>query len=141
MTPIPMTITHPDLTPTRGTPGAAGLDLKSAENRMLMPGSRGLIRTTLAIAIPEGHMAWVTGRSGLALRKGLLVFPGVIDSDYRGEVGVIVQNLSTIAIRIGFGERIAQIVVMPFTPATLVPVTSLPETERGAGGFGSTGKD
>jgi len=130
--------------PAYGSAGAAGADLRAAvaEPLELAPGDRVLIPTGIAIAVPMGFEAQVRSRSGLALRHGLYLpnAPGTIDSDYRGEVGVILQNGGSESVRIARGERIAQIVIAPVAQAQFVPVERLDETERGAGGFGSTGR-
>jgi dUTP pyrophosphatase len=107
----------------------------------LAPGARRLLPTGLVLQIPEGYEVQVRPRSGLAIRHGitLLNSPGTIDSDYRGEVMVMLINLGTEPVTIERGERIAQIIVAPVVQATLVEVKAVAETERGAGGFGSTG--
>ena len=108
----------------------------------LAPGERALVPTGIAIAVPEGYEGQVRMRSGLALQKGLILpnAPGTIDSDYRGEIRVIVANISGEPVTIERGERIAQLVIAPVARATLAKVDALPETGRGSGGFGSTGK-
>lgn len=124
---------------------AAGLDLMAAvpENAPLnlAPGARALVPTGVAIALPEGTEAQVRPRSGLAVRHGLTVLnaPGTIDADYRGEIQVLLVNLGTESISIARGMRIAQLIVAPVTHAHLREVVLLDETERGTGGFGSTG--
>ncbi len=137
---------NPDLPlPAYATPGAAGLDLCAAvaadDPLILPPGERALIPTGLAIALPPGYEAQVRPRSGLALKHGITVLnsPGTIDSDYRGEIGVILLNTGKVAFTIARGERIAQMVIAGFVQARLLEVSDLPETGRGAGGFGSTG--
>jgi len=122
--------------------GAAGLDLRADEALALAPGERRLVPTGIAVAIPPGHEGQVRPRSGLALKHGLGMpnAPGTIDSDYRGEVGVILVNWGSEPVRLERGERIAQLVVAPVTRAELVPVEELPGTSRGGGGFGSTGR-
>jgi dUTP pyrophosphatase len=123
--------------------GAAGLDLTAALDQpvVLAPGQRAAIGTGLAVAIPAGYEGQVRPRSGLALSAGLTVVnaPGTIDSDYRGEVKVLLINLGSDAVTIESGTRIAQLVIAPFSRADLVEVDELPPSERGAGGFGSTG--
>ena len=125
---------------------AAGLDLLAAVGWdtpvTLLPGSRSLVPTGLAIELPAGYEAQVRPRSGLALKSGVTVLnsPGTIDADYRGEVGVILANLGGAPFEIRRGERIAQLVVAPVVRVELVEVEALADTERGAGGFGSTGK-
>src|SRR3990167_5588585 len=122
---------------------AAGMDLMADIDDVvtLNTGERKLIPTGLAIALPVGYEAQIRPRSGLAIKKGitLLNTPGTIDSDYRGEVQVIVVNLGQETVRIERGERIAQMVVAPVVQANLVEVDDLDSTTRGAGGFGSTG--
>jgi dUTP pyrophosphatase len=131
--------------PAYQSTGAAGLDLVAAvpeDGPMeLAPGARKLVPTGLVLQIPEGYEVQVRPRSGLAIRHGitLLNSPGTIDSDYRGEVMVMLINLGTETVTIERGERIAQIIVAPVVQATLVEVKAVSETARGAGGFGSTG--
>lgn len=130
--------------PAYATPGSAGLDLYAALDSPLRlePGGRALVPTGLALALPQGYEAQVRARSGLALKKGLAVLnaPGTIDSDYRGEVGVILVNLGGQAVELARGERIAQLVVAPVAQARLTECEALPGTGRGPGGFGSTGR-
>lgn len=130
--------------PAYATAQSAGMDLRAnlSEPLILQPGARALVPTGLFLALPEGYEAQVRPRSGLALKRGLTVLnaPGTIDADYRGEVGVILINLSQEAQEIGDGERVAQLVVAPVTQAEWEPVETLDETERGAGGFGHTGR-
>ena len=124
--------------------GAAGLDLCAAIDAPLelAPGARKLVGTGLAIALPRGHEGQVRPRSGLALKHGVTLVnsPGTIDEDYRGEIGLIVINHGAEPFRIAPGDRLAQLVIAPVTQAALVEVTELGETERGSGGFGSTGR-
>ncbi|WP_422020518.1 dUTP diphosphatase [Roseibium sp.] len=123
---------------------AAGLDLLAAvENTLwLEPGSRALVPTGLAMALPAGFEAQVRPRSGLAAKHGVTVLntPGTIDADYRGEVKVILINLGDTAFEIARGDRIAQMVIAPVLQAEIEEVEILSETSRGAGGFGSTGQ-
>ena len=132
--------------PAYETTGSAGMDLRAAvaeETPMILaPGARALVPTGLKIALRPGYEAQVRPRSGLALKHGLtcLNSPGTIDSDYRGEVGVILANLGQEPFVIRRGERIAQLVVARCEQAALVEVGALDETTRGAGGFGSTGR-
>jgi dUTP pyrophosphatase len=132
--------------PAYETGGSAGMDLRAAVPEdapvTLEPGARALIPTGLKIALEPGHEAQVRPRSGLALKHGLtcLNSPGTIDSDYRGEVGVILINHGQEPFVIRRGERIAQMVIARHEQATLVEVGALDETARGAGGFGSTGR-
>lgn len=129
--------------PEYRTAGAAGLDLCAAvpEPVRLAPGERRLIPTGLKLEIPEGFEGQVRPRSGLALRHGIGMVnaPGTIDSDYRGEVSVLLVNLGQEPFVVEPGARIAQLVICPVARAELVEVASLSETERGAGGYGSTG--
>ncbi|MEO6359837.1 MAG: dUTP diphosphatase [Sphingomicrobium sp.] len=127
--------------PVYATPGAAGMDVVAAEDRTLAPGERHAVATGFAIAIPEGFEVQVRPRSGLALKHGItcLNTPGTIDSDYRGEVKVILANLGAEPFEIRRGERIAQLVPAPVLKADFREVENLEETQRGAGGFGSTG--
>jgi dUTP pyrophosphatase len=131
--------------PHYATAGAAGLDLLAAIDAELVvvPGGRALVPTGLAIALPPGYEAQVRPRSGLALRHGVTVLnaPGTIDADYRGEVAVILVNLGTEPFALRRGERIAQMVIAPVSRARLEEVAALPESARGAGGFGSTGRN
>ena len=129
--------------PSPATAGAAGADLAAAVDTSLelLPGDRQRVSTGFAIAIPEGFEAQVRPRSGLALKRGLLVpnAPGTIDSDYRGELQVILMNAGTEPVVIERGDRIAQLVVAPVVRATFEEVEELDSTDRGAGGFGHTG--
>lgn len=130
--------------PKYETVGAAGLDLKAniSEAIELKPLERVLVKTGLFIEIPQGYEAQVRPRSGLAFKNGLTVLnsPGTIDADYRGEIGVILVNLSNDSFVINDGERVAQLVFAKHEQANWVDATILSETDRGAGGFGSTGK-
>jgi dUTP pyrophosphatase len=132
--------------PAYETPGSAGMDLRAAvaegDTIILTPGARALVPTGLKIALEPGFEAQVRPRSGLALKHGItcLNSPGTIDSDYRGEVGVILINHGQEPFVIRRGERIAQMVIARHEQATVVEVGSLDETARGAGGFGSTGR-
>jgi dUTP pyrophosphatase len=128
--------------PQYASGGAAGLDVVAAETLTLAPGARHAVATGFAIAIPEGFEVQVRPRSGLALKNGItcLNTPGTIDSDYRGEVKVILANLGEAPFEVVRGERIAQLVPAPVVRAEFEEAESLEETERGAGGFGSTGR-
>jgi len=129
--------------PDYATADSAGMDLLAAVDAplTLAPGARALVPTGLAIALPAGFEAQVRPRSGLALKQGLTVLnaPGTVDADYRGEVGVILINLGQAPVAIERGMRIAQMVVAPVSRLAWEPVAALPDTGRGAGGFGSTG--
>ena len=132
--------------PAYETPGSAGMDLRAAiaegDSVVLEPGQRRLIPTGLKIALEPGYEAQVRPRSGLALKHGISApnSPGTIDSDYRGEVGVILINHGQAPFEIQRGERIAQMVIAPYAQAVMAEVEALDETARGAGGFGSTGR-
>ena len=128
--------------PSYATAAAAGLDVVAAEELTLEPGERRAVATGFAIAIPEGHEVQVRPRSGLALKHGVtcLNTPGTIDHDYRGEVKVILANLGSEPFAVRRGERIAQLVPAPVLKAAFREVEALGETERGTGGFGSTGQ-
>jgi dUTP diphosphatase len=127
--------------PRYETPGAAGLDLRADEAATLAPGERRLVPTGLAIEIPPGYEGQVRPRSGLALRHGIGMVnaPGTIDSDYRGEVGVLLVNHGQAPVAFSRGDRIAQLVVAPVVRAELVVADALSDSGRGGGGFGSTG--
>jgi len=129
--------------PAYETAQSAGMDLAAAINApmTLAPGKRAMVPTGLAIALPAGFEAQVRPRSGLAAKNGVTVLntPGTIDADYRGEVKVILVNLGEDSFEIERGMRIAQMVIAPVTQASFTEVDSLSETERGSGGFGSTG--
>ena len=128
--------------PAYATAGAAGMDVVAAEDVTIAPGGRHAVATGFAMAIPEGYEVQVRPRSGLALKYGItcLNAPGTIDSDYRGEVKVILANLGNEPFIVARGERIAQLVPAPVQRAVLDEVESLGETARGGGGFGSTGR-
>ena len=129
--------------PQYATPQSAGMDLRAnlTESIVLKPLERCLVPTGLFIALPEGYEAQVRPRSGLALKKGITVLnaPGTIDADYRGEVGVLLVNLSQEEFVVNDGERVAQMVIARHETADFVEVAELDETERGAGGYGHTG--
>ncbi|GGF62718.1 dUTP diphosphatase [Wenyingzhuangia marina] len=129
--------------PQYETSGAAGLDLKAniEESIFLKPLERAIIKTGLFIALPQGYEAQVRPRSGLAAKKGITVLnsPGTVDADYRGEIGVILVNLSNDVFEVTDGERIAQLVIAKHEQAEWVEVEELDSTQRGTGGFGSTG--
>lgn len=127
--------------PRYATEGAAGMDVLSAEDVTIAPGARHAVATGLSVAIPAGYEIQVRPRSGLALKHGISApnAPGTIDSDYRGEVKVILINHGAEPFAIGRGDRVAQLVLAPVTQAAWDEVETLDETARGAGGFGSTG--
>jgi dUTP pyrophosphatase len=122
--------------------GDAGADLVSTDDITLAPGERATVGTGVSIALPDGYVALVVPRSGLAAKHGITIVntPGTVDAGYRGEIRVILLNTdATEPYTIAAGDRIAQLLVMPVTRARFIPVERLPGTERGAGGFGSTG--
>ncbi len=127
--------------PAYATDGAAGMDVVSAEDLELAPGARHAVSTGFALAIPPGFEIQVRPRSGLALKSGITVpnTPGTIDSDYRGELKVILINHGTYAFSVRRGDRVAQLVLAPVTRGAWLEVDDLSETARGEGGFGSTG--
>jgi dUTP pyrophosphatase len=128
--------------PAYAQPGDAGLDLCAAESVTVEPGARVLVRTGIALAIPDGFAALVLPRSGLALRQGLTVLnsPGLIDAGYRGEVKVLVINTDPrVPVKVARGDRVAQLVVQRVEAVQLTEVDELPASERGTGGFGSSG--
>jgi dUTP pyrophosphatase len=131
--------------PSYATAGAAGMDIAAAIDTALVlaPGEREAVSTGFCLAIPEGYEVQVRPRSGLAFKYGVTVAnaPGTIDGDYRGEIKVLLINLGAKAFTINRGDRIAQMVVAPFTQASLNLVDMLDDTARGAGGFGSTGRE
>jgi dUTP pyrophosphatase len=125
--------------PTRGSPSAAGLDLYSIEAVSLNRGERRLIRTGLAVAIPEGFYGRVAPRSGLAAQKGIDVLAGVIDADYRGEIGCLLYNAGAETVDLPAQTKICQLIIEKIITPEAVWVESLSDTSRGGGGFGSTG--
>jgi len=128
--------------PVYAHPGDAGADLVSTETVRLEPGQRALVGTGVRIALPDGFVAFVVPRSGLAAKHGITIVnaPGTVDAGYRGEIKVSLLNTdATEAYDIAPGDRIAQIVIMPVPRVTFLPVEELPESSRGEGGFGSTG--
>jgi dUTP pyrophosphatase len=131
--------------PAYATAGAAGCDLRAAieASLLILPGGRARVPTGLAVAIPEGYEGQVRMRSGLAHDRGLAVLnaPGTIDSDYRGEIQVIIANLGSEPVTLERAERIAQLIFAPVARAEFEKVADLPKTHRGDGGFGSTGRE
>ena len=128
--------------PTYSHPGDAGADLHAAEELVLAPGERALVGTGVSNALPDGYAAFVVPRSGLAAKHGITVVnaPGTVDAGYRGEIKVCLLNTdSTSSFAIAIGDRIAQLIVSPVVRAQFIPVERLPGTQRGDGGFGSTG--
>ena len=127
--------------PAYARPDDAGLDLYAAAPVTLAPGARALVPTGIALAIPPGFAGFVLPRSGLALRHGvtLLNTPGLVDAGYRGEIQVLLMNHGDAPVSLSRGDRVAQLVVQRVEHVALAPVAELPESARGAGGFGSTG--
>jgi len=129
-------------TPTYAHPGDAGADLHAAEALVIEPGRRATVGTGVSIALPDGYVAFVVPRSGLAAKRGITIVnaPGTVDAGYRGELRVTLLNTDLDeAFEIAVGDRIAQLIVMPVSRAEFVRVETLPGSHRGDGGFGSTG--
>ncbi len=127
--------------PSRATAGSAGYDLSAAQATLVPRHGRALVPTDLAVAVPPGHYARVAPRSGLALKFFLDVGAGVVDADYRGPLGVVLFNHSTDDYHVKQGERIAQLILEQISTPPVVEVDQLDDTDRGAGGFGSTGRN
>jgi len=125
--------------PTRGSPASAGLDLYSIEAVTLAPGQRAIVRTGLAVAIPEGFYGRVAPRSGLATKMGVDVLAGVIDADYRGEIGCLLYNAGEDKIELAENSKICQLIIEKIISPQAAWADDLNDTERGPGGFGSTG--
>ena len=138
---VPIRLDEGTVIPSYATDGSAGMDLRASVEFELQPMERKLVPTGVRIAIPAGFEGQVRPRSGLAVKHGISVVnsPGTIDSDYRGEIQVILVNLGGVAVRFDRGERIAQLVISPVARVRLVVIETLDETSRGEGGFGSTG--
>lgn len=138
---IPITLGPDAILPSYETEGSAGMDLRITEDVELAPGEIKLAKTGLKAAIPIGYEGQVRPRSGLALKHGISLVnsPGTIDSDFRGEIGIILINLGRMAVKLSKGERAAQLVICPVMRAEWQVVDDLNSTERGDGGFGSTG--
>ena len=144
---VPLYLAAGASAPVNAKPGDAGADLAATEDRTLAPGERALVGTGVRVAIPDGYVGLVHPRSGLAARHGISIVnaPGTIDSGYRGEILVNLVNLGTEPWTCTAGDRIAQLLIMPVVRAEFVAADSLPESERGdtghgsSGGFGSTG--
>lgn len=138
---VPLHLRDGGVRPEYAKPGDAGADLSSIENLVLGPGSRALVRTGVAVAVPEGYVGLVNPRSGLAARHGVGIVnaPGTIDSGYRGEILVNLVNLGSEDVAIRHGDRIAQLLIMPIVQAEFLPVDSLPGSDRGDTGHGSSG--
>ena len=135
-------VAQPGFEPTYAHSGDAGADLRSREAKILKAGTRETFATGISIAIPNGYVALVHPRSGLAAKHGITVLnaPGTVDAGYRGEIAVTLLNTSSEDFEIAEGDRIAQIVFQKFETADFISVERLPDTQRGAAGFGSTGK-
>jgi dUTP pyrophosphatase len=125
--------------PEYGSPAAAGADLRASQALVIPPGGRAAVPTALRLEIPPGHVGLVWPRSGLAVRHGIDTLAGVIDSDYRGELKVVLVNHGDQPFRIAAGDRIAQLLLQRVEHVRFHSVAQLAETERGTGGFGSTG--
>ena len=133
---------HPDaVLPAYAHPSDAGMDVKSVDELVIPVGKRALVHTGLVMMLPPGYEAQVRSRSGLALKHGVMVLnsPGTIDSGYRGEVGVILANFGDAPFAVAKGDKVAQLVIAPVTQPEIVETDVVDETDRGAGGFGSTG--
>jgi dUTP pyrophosphatase len=140
--PVPLfTLLDPGGSPPEyASAGAAGADLRASETVEIAPGARAAVPTAVRLQIPPGHVGLVWPRSGLAVRHGIDTLAGVIDSDYRGEVRVVLVNHGEEAFRVEPGDRVAQLLVQPVERAAFVAVPAVDETGRGSGGFGSTGR-
>ena len=139
---LPFKRIHPDaVLPAYAHPSDAGMDLRSVDELVLPPGGRALVHTGLVMALPPLYEAQVRPRSGLALKHGVTVLnaPGTVDSGYRGEVGVILANFGDVDFPVKKGDKIAQLVIAPVTQPVIAETEFVDETDRGAGGFGSTG--
>jgi dUTP pyrophosphatase len=138
--PVPTAVGDGGHLPEYATTGAAGADLRASGAVEIPPGGRAAVPTGLRVQIPRGHVGLVWPRSGLAVRHGIDTLAGVIDSDYRGEVRVVLVNLGPEPFSIAPGERVAQLLLQRVERAAFVAAPELEETERGGGGFGSTGR-
>lgn len=125
--------------PTYSHPGDAGLDLFSSQETIIKPQERKLISTSIAMAIPSGYVGLIWDRSGIASKHGLKTMAGVIDSNYRGEIKILLHNLSNIEFKVEKGMRIAQMLIQPVESKEIILVEDLDETNRNSAGFGSTG--
>lgn len=125
--------------PSYESEGAAGMDLRAASEVKIEPDGRALVPTGWSVSIPEGFYGQIASRSGLALKRGIFTLGGVIDSDYRGEVGVILINTGSLGVWIEPGDRIAQLIILPVPRLPVEEAEGLSETVRGEGGFGSSG--
>jgi dUTP pyrophosphatase len=137
---VPVLLDEAGRAPEYSSAAAAGADLRASAAAEIPPGGRAAIPTGLKVQIPEGHVGLVWPRSGLAVRHGIDTLAGVIDSDYRGEVRVVLANLGPEPFAVALGDRIAQLLIQRVERATFLPSSSLEGTARGGGGFGSTGR-
>jgi dUTP pyrophosphatase len=132
---------HDDVqTPSHGRPGDAGLDIYSYEDKTLVPNEQHIFKTGFSLAIPQGYVALIWDRSGMAAKNGVKVMGGVLDYTYRGEVGVVLINLTHKPYDVKTGDRIAQLLIQPIATAEVEIVDDLEDTNRGTGGFGSSGR-
>jgi len=138
--PVPATVADGGALPAYGSPAAAGADLRASEAVEILPGDRHAVATGIKLELPPGHVGLVWPRSGLAVRHGIDTLAGVIDSDYRGEVRVVLVNHGREPFRIATGDRVAQLLLQRVERAAFITSDALAETERGEGGFGSTGR-
>jgi dUTP pyrophosphatase len=138
--PLPACVGEGGSLPEYSSTGAAGADLRASEAVAIAPGARAAVPTAIRLQIPPGHVGLVWPRSGLAVRHGIDTLAGVIDSDYRGEVRVVLVNHGDEPFRVEKGDRIAQILVQRVERAAFTAVPSIADTDRGGGGFGSTGR-
>ena len=138
--PVPVAVGDGGVLPAYASSHAAGADLRATEAVEILPGSRHAVSTGLKLELPPGHVGLVWPRSGLALRHGIDTLAGVIDSDYRGEVRVVLVNHGEEPFRISQGDRVAQLLLQRVERASFIAVDDLEESQRGQGGFGSTGR-
>jgi dUTP pyrophosphatase len=138
--PVPVLLAEGGSLPEYASAGAAGADLRASEAVEVAPGGRAAVPTAVRLQIPPGHVGLVWPRSGLAVRHGIDTLAGVIDSDYRGEVRVVLVNHGDEPFRIAAGDRVAQLLVQRVERAVFVATPAIDETDRGRGGFGSTGR-
>lgn len=125
--------------PTRGSEFAAGYDLYSSQRAIIQSGKRSMVSTGISVELPKGHFARISPRSGLAVKNGIDVMAGVIDEDYRGELKVVLYNTDKNDFMINIGDRIAQLIIIPYFTPNIVITSDLNYTQRGDNGFGSTG--
>jgi len=140
LVPLPVVVAAGGSLPEYSSAGAAGADLRASEAAEIAPGGRAAVPTALRVQIPRGHVGLVWPRSGLALRHGIDTLAGVVDSDYRGEVRVVLVNHGEEPFRVAPGDRIAQLLVQRVERAAFAASSSIEDTGRGEGGFGSTGR-